>query len=129
MLNYENNAYFWQKVDTLYISSDLTITNKKGEVHPDFKNLVFPLDHGYLSDAGSKGSNGISVYIGSKGEAVSALIVAADILQKTLEVKMLVGCNDRETDEILRFLNQTDFQKTVLIRRGSEIPAWGVTDN
>ena len=33
-----------------------------------------------------------------------------------------------EEDLILRFLNQTDFQKTILIRRGNEIPEWGLTD-
>ena len=56
-------------------------------------------------------------------------MVAADILQKTLDVKILLGCTEAETEEVLHFLNQTDFQKTVLIRRGSTIPAWGLTDN
>ena len=45
------------------------------------------------------------------------------------EAAILLGCTDKETEEVLHFLNQTDFQKTVLIRRGSTIPSWGLTDN
>ena len=60
---------------------------------------------------------------------ITALIVAADILTKELDVKILVGCDEKETEDVLRYLNQTDFQKTVLISRGSDIPSWGVTDN
>jgi len=49
-------------------------------------------------------------------------------LKKDIEVKLLVGCTPAEEDMILRFLNQTDFQKTILVRRGLEIPAWGNSD-
>ena len=59
---------------------------------------------------------------------VKTAVVAADILQKEIDVKLLVGCSKAEEDLILRFLNQTDFQKTILIRRGNEIPEWGLTD-
>ncbi len=129
MENYENNAYFWQKVDTLLLSSNLEITKEKGDVHPRFKNLIYPTRYGHLTDSGSQDGDGVSVYIGSDKQTVTALVVAADILQKTLDVKILLGCTEEETDQILHFLNQTDFQKTVLIRRGDEIPAWGISDN
>ena len=129
MAEYENNAYFWLKVDTLFLSSSLTITRHKGETHPNFKNLVYPVEYGHLTDTTSDGTEGVSVYVGSLPQSITALVVAADILQKTLDVKILLGCTDKETEEVLHFLNQTDFQKTVLIRRGSVIPAWGLTDN
>ncbi|NLH62743.1 MAG: Inorganic pyrophosphatase, partial [Erysipelotrichaceae bacterium] len=73
---------------------------------------------------------GISVYAGSGDcNKVSALVIAADILAKELDVKILAGCNEDEEDAVLRFLNQTDYQKTVLIHRGNELPSWGFTDN
>ncbi|MBE6122302.1 MAG: Inorganic pyrophosphatase [Solobacterium sp.] len=129
MAEYENNAYFWQKVDTLFLSSDLKVSRKKGETHPRFKNLIYPVDYGRLADTAEVAPE-VSVYIGSEAHTVvTALVVAADILQKTLDVKILVGCTEEETDAVLRFLNQTDYQKTVLIRRGSSIPSWGLTDN
>ncbi len=130
MGDYENNAYFWQKVDTLFLSSKLEITRRKGQVHPDFQNLIYPVNYGHLEDTSSASPEGVSAYVGSAAHSiVTALIVSADILKKDLDVKMLIGCTDEEIEEVLRFLNQTDFQKTVLIRRGSDIPAWGITDN
>ena len=79
--------------------------------------------------AAESNEGGIAVYRGSeKSSMVKTAVVAADILQKEIDVKLLVGCSKAEEDLILRFLNQTDFQKTILIRRGNEIPEWGLTD-
>ena len=102
MIEFENNAYFWQKLDTLYLSSGYQITRKKGEVHPRFQNLIYPVDYGYINDTKSFGKDGVSVYAGSGNRyEISALVVAADILIKELDVKVLVGCTDEEVDQLL----------------------------
>ena len=51
-----------------------------------------------------------------------------NILKKDCEIKLLVGCNEEETYEILEFLNQTEFQKAILVRRGDEVPEWASND-
>lgn len=130
MKDYENNSYFWQKVETLFLSSGFEITRKKGDVHPVFKNLVYPTDYGHMKDTKSVSDEGVTVYVGSGNRSsISALVIAADILAKELDVKILVGCDEEEEKDVLHFLNQTDYQKTVLIRRGaSQIPNWGESD-
>lgn len=129
MTNLENNAYFWQKIDTLFFSSKCIISRPAGTVHLQYSNLVYPVDYGYLHDTLNAGQEGIDVYKGSKSVSfISTLVIAVDILKKDIEVKLLVGCTPAEEDMILRFLNQTDFQKTILVRRGLEIPAWGNSD-
>ena len=40
----------------------------------------------------------------------------------------LVGCSEEEINKILQFLNQTEFQKAILIRRGDDIPSWASSD-
>ena len=64
----------------------------------------------------------------SDNESVSTMVIAADILKKDVEIKLLVCCKPEEEKEVLEFLNQTDFQKTILVRRGREIPAWAITN-
>ena len=129
MQSYYNNAYFWQKVDTLYFSSKLVIAYEKGDSHKDYKNLIYPVQYGYLSDLVDDKDLGIAVYRGSKNSnRVDALIIAADILKKDLEPKLLIGCTESEEMDVLHFLNQTDLQKTILVRRGQELPAWATTD-
>jgi|SRR5690554_110955 len=129
MNNLENNAYFWQKIDTLYFSNRLVIAREKGSTHPKYHNLVYPVDYGYLEDTQNEQSEGVAVYKGTMSDyMVTTLVVAADILKKEIDVKLLVGCSPQEEEEILRFLNQTDFQKSVLIRRSSDIPTWAVSE-
>lgn len=127
MSEFENNAYFWQKIDTLYLSSGYTLSKKKGETHDTFKNMIYPTNYGKVQ---ANSEQGISIYVGTGDKnKVTALVIAADILEKELDVKILAGCSPEEEDAILRFLNQTDYQKTVLIHRGSELPSWAVSDN
>ena len=129
MNNLENNAYFWQKIDTLYFSNRLVIAREKGSAHPMYHNLIYPVDYGYLEDTQIEQSEGIAVYKGSGSDyMVTTLVVAADILKKEIDVKLLVGCSPAEEEDILRFLNQTDFQKSVLVRRSSDIPNWAISE-
>lgn len=126
-MEFENNAYFWQKVDTLFLSSDLTINQPKGSTHAVYNNLVYPVDYGTLGDDIS--DEKINVFVGSLNTSrVDAAVVCADILKKDIEVKLLAGCTDDETRRILEFLNQTDFQKTVIFRRGKGTPAWAIKE-
>ncbi|MBO7703861.1 MAG: Inorganic pyrophosphatase [Solobacterium sp.] len=129
MAQYENNAYFWQKLNTLYLSGTIKKARKKGETHPEFPNLIYPVDYAHLSDTNGL-PEGVSVYLGSLSHyTITGIVVAADILKKTLDVKILAGCTEQEEKDVLHFLNQTDYQKTVLIRKGNEIPSWGESDS
>ena len=40
MQEIENNALFWQKVDTLVLSSSIQIDYPKGSKHKQFTNLI-----------------------------------------------------------------------------------------
>lgn len=125
----ENNAFFWQKLDSIYFASSIVITQPQGSLHSTFANLVYPVDYGYLNDTLSQDLLGIAIYKG-KGSAysVEAILVAADILKKDIEVKLLVGCSQEEVDKILRFVNQTEYQKTIIVRRGNDVPTWSNPD-
>ncbi|MDP3445083.1 MAG: Inorganic pyrophosphatase [Ignavibacteria bacterium] len=125
----ENNAFFWQKLDSIYFASSIVITQPQGSMHSTFTNLVYPVDYGYLNDTLSQDLLGIAIYKG-KGSAysVEAILVAADILKKDIEVKLLVGCSQEEVDKILRFVNQTEYQKTIIVRRGNDVPSWSNPD-
>ncbi len=126
----ENNVYFWQKLDTLVLSGEVIIDRKKNSAHPTYPNLVYPVDYGYINDTRSQDGEGVDCFVGSgKKEEAQAVIVAVDILKKDIEIKIVLGCTSNEEEAILRFMNQTDFQKTIVVRRGKEVPAWSESDN
>ena len=129
MSAYENNAFFWQKLDTLYLSSKLVVDRPRNTCHYKYSNLIYPVDYGYLCDTTGSDQAPIDVFKGSeKSNLVQSVVVSADILKKDCEVKLLIGWSEEEELEILEFLNQTEFQKAVLIRRGSEVPYWASND-
>jgi len=124
-MEFENNAYFWQKIDTLFLSSDLVIERPKGSCHPLYHDMVYPVDYGYLKGASATSFEHIELFRGElPTNDVGALVVCADILKKDIEVKFLVGCAPDEEQAILTLLNRTDYQKCVIIRRGQDIPSW-----
>ena len=122
--NLLNNGYFWQKIDSLVLSTNIIISQPKGSHHPKYLNMIYPVDYGYLNDTDS-----IKVFKGSKiTSKVDAIMIVGDILKRDLEVKLLMGCDEVEEKEILLFINQTDYQKGILVRRGNVIPDWALTD-
>lgn len=125
MQEIENNAYFWQKLDTILLSSSLKIDRPKGTTHSKYTNLVYPVDYGYLIDTMVSDQQPIDVFVGSiQTNTISSIALSADILRKDCEVKLLLGCTEEEVLSILEFLNQTQFQKAILIHRGTDIPSW-----
>ena len=122
--NLLNSGFFWQKIDSLVLSTNIVISQPKGSHHPQYLNMVYPVDYGYLNDTDS-----IKVFKGSiKTSKIEAIMVVGDILKRDLEVKLLMGCTEDEEKNILRFINQTDYQKGILVRRGNELPEWALTD-
>ncbi|MDO4198588.1 MAG: Inorganic pyrophosphatase [Erysipelotrichaceae bacterium] len=128
MNEFENNAYFWQKVDTLYSYGDFKVTNKKGTVHRNYPSLRYPVDFGYVKTIAGDGERPMEVFKSTGRNRIEAIAICADIINKSFEVKALVGLSEEEIMEVLHFLNCTDLQKSVLIRRGKNIPAWSETE-
>lgn len=98
MKELENNAFFWQKLDTLMFSSDCTIDRPKGSTHFKYSNLVYPVDYGFLSDttAGSD-QDPIDLFKGSiPTHTVDAIAVSADILKKIVKLNCLLDVQKKK---------------------------------
>ena len=92
MKELENQAYFWQKIDTLYLSSDFILTNDKGSKVKDYE-LVYPCDYGYLRILRKDKEKELLCFKGSGSGSVDEIVVVANIIDKTIDVRLLIGCN------------------------------------
>lgn len=128
MKELENNAYFWQKLDALYLSGDFKVIYKKGSKHPKIHSLVFPCDYGHIETIESEGQTSLKVMKGASTNKVQAIVVCANLLDKDVNVIALVGLDEKQEDDVLSFLNQNDFQKTVVVRRGKDVPNWAIVE-
>ena len=123
MNSFENNAYFWQKIDSLCLTGDIKITYPKGSAHNIHHNIIYPVDFGTLYVLNEDG-NGIKCFKGTNGSDCNTMAISANLLDKDVTVKLLIGCTAEEEQMILEFLNQTDQQKAVMIRRENVVPQW-----
>lgn len=120
---FENNAYFWQKVDAAYVSGDFKAKYKKGSAHPLYSGLKFPADYGHVS-ASDDNKNIIKAFKSNNGDQVDSVVICANLIEKDLSAIALIGLDEKETLDVLKFLNSTDLQKAVIIKRGNDIPTW-----
>lgn len=91
--------------------------------------MIYPVDYGYLKDTMSTESDPVHLYVGTDSDKrVNAIVISADILKKDCVAKLLIGCTEEEMSKIMRFMNQTEFQKTILIQRGTSVPSWASED-
>ena len=115
--NRKPNTDFWSAIDALITSSEVIIDRPKGTKHPRF-DFIYPLNYGYLKDTTSSDGGGIDVWHGSlNSNKCDAVICTVDLLKKDSEIKILLGCTEAEKDTILRFHNDSEYMKGVMIRR------------
>jgi inorganic pyrophosphatase len=113
----QNNNDFWSALDALIEDSELVIDRPKGSKHPRF-DFIYPLDYGYIKNTASMDGDGIDVWRGSLPDAVcDAIICTIDAFKRDSEIKILLGCSKDEKDEILRFHNDSQYMKGIMIRR------------
>jgi GNAT superfamily N-acetyltransferase len=71
-----------------------------------------------LKDTASTDGGGIDVYRGSLPNAVcDAILCTVDTLKRDSEIKILLGCTEAEKQELLRFHNDSQAMKGIMIQR------------
>ena len=109
---------FWMAIDALVQSSNITIDRPKGSAHPQYPDIVYEIDYGYLENTASMDGEGIDVWRGSLPSAqADAIICTVDLLKSDSEIKLLIGCTEEEKETVYRFHNESEYMKGIMIRR------------
>ena len=112
------NDDFWKAIDTLVTSGKLIIDRPKGSIHPRFPHIKYEVDYGYLENTASMDGGGIDVWRGSLPTShVNAIICTVDLMKKDSEIKLLIGCTEKEMHTVYEFHNRSEFMKGILIKR------------
>ena len=113
------NPEFWGYVDDLVTNSKIVVDRPKDTPHPDFDDMMYPLDYGYLAGTTSTDGAGIDVWLGASGNReVQGVICTVDLLKRDSEIKILLGCTEDEMRTIAQFINSGEHIGALLIRRG-----------
>jgi len=102
----QKSAEFWDYLDRLVADNAVIIERPKGSSHPHYPEMIYPVDYGYLDGTTTVDEGGIDVWSGSlKPPILNAIICTVDLKKRDAELKILLGCNDDETEAIMEFLN------------------------
>jgi len=98
---------FWEYLNQLVVNCRIVVDRPKGSIHPNYDDLVYPLDYGYLEGTTTKDGGGIDVWVGSEPYTyLNEFICTVDLNKIDLEIKLLIGCSLSEINEILDFQNK-----------------------
>ena len=107
----KSNEEFWAYLDRLIERSKIIIEHTRGSQNEDLKDLVYPLDYGYLAGTTSSDGAGIDVWLGASGEKRAVgILCTVDLLKRDSEIKILLGCTEEEMHRVVDFLNRGDLR-------------------
>jgi inorganic pyrophosphatase len=112
------NESFWESLESLVKSTQLIIDRPKSSPHPRYPLMIYPLDYGYLKGTKSGDGNDLDVWRGSLKEAIlDAIICTVVLMKKDVEVKLLLGCSEKEKIVIRDFYTDSGYMAAILIER------------
>lgn len=118
-MNLNPDRCFWTTLDKLIDMCEVKIDRPKGNSHPHWPNLVYPLDYGYLVGSKSGDGNEIDIWRGSLPESrLTAIAVTVDTYKLDSEIKLLLGCTEEELTVISAFHN-SGCQNAIIIKRNA----------
>lgn len=111
------SAEFWSALDNFVHNSEIIIDRPKGSQHPRYKDLIYPIDYGYLAGTRSSDGEGVDIFVGSApNKDIGALAASVDLFKNDAEIKILVGCTLAESTAIEEFLNQHTMHAIIIER-------------
>lgn len=108
---------FWSALDALVDKSEIIIDRPKGTAHPKYPNFIYKVNYGYLKDTASMDGTGVDVWVGTNGENIDAIMCVVDLMKRDSEIKILIGCTEKEKAIVYETHNETPYMKGILIRR------------
>jgi len=112
---------FWTYLEMLLGSAELVLDRPKGSAHPRYPAQVYPLDYGYLQ--GTSGGDGqqLDIWRGTRTETkLDAIVCTVDLLKRDVEVKLLVGCTEKEKATVRDFHNEGEQMAAILLKRSAK---------
>jgi inorganic pyrophosphatase len=103
---------FWLSMEKLLITNSIIIDRPKGTSHPRYKDMIYPLDYGYLENTTSSDGGGIDAWIGSLNtvgdtvdtkKTLTGILCTFDTLKRDAEIKLLIGCSENDIQIIRDF--------------------------
>jgi inorganic pyrophosphatase len=101
------DTLFWQQMLSLIETNAIILDRPKGNPHPHYPEIIYPLDYGYVEGTSASDGDGIDVWYGSLGsKTLTGILCTFDNIKRDAEIKLLIGCTMEDISVIREFHNE-----------------------
>jgi len=95
----------WSVWDRLIEENGITIDRAQGSAHPQYEEIIYPIDYGYVN--GTVGTDGeeVDVFVGTASNGLVGAILTRDYRKQDRECKLIYNCTMTEIYLVNGFLN------------------------
>lgn len=95
----------WQQWESLIRLKGITIERAAGTTHPEYTDIVYPIDYGFVNGTDTVDGAEMDVFKGSANNGLVAAIFTEDRRKGDLEAKLIVDCTPQEIYLVNGFIN------------------------
>lgn len=109
----------WDGWEALIEENGLTIDRPYRSRHPDFPEIVYPMNYGYVNHTVGSDGHEVDVFVGSAHNGLVGLLLTTDHRRGDREVKLLYHCTPEEIYLAHGFINfdRARMEGTLVLRR------------
>ena len=112
--DYQNN--FWNNLEKILKKSKIIIDYKKGSLFNGYKDIICPVDFGYLKSDWEDDEQ-LDIFIGSDKETkeIDTVLCSMDMINKVSDIKILYQCTKKEKKKLFKIFNK--LQGSILVEK------------
>lgn len=95
----------WAAWEALIEENGITIDRPFASSHPDYSDIIYPINYGYINNTLSSDGEEVDIFCGSATNKLVALIQTADFRKGDREIKMIYNCTPAEVYLVNGFIN------------------------
>lgn len=120
----------WEAWESLIEENGITLDRPQGSEHPDYSDIIYPIDYGYINL--TKGTDGqeLDIFVGSGKNGLVAAMLTNDLRKGDRECKLIFNCTPAEIYLVNGFLNYDRSRMTgELVMRHPMREIWNKIEN
>jgi len=97
---------YWNALRQLVNEHEIVIDRKKGSHHPNYPDMIYPLDYGFLDKTTTVDGGGIDIFVGSLTDnRIQGILSTVDLKKNDAEIKIMYNCTESEVQSAVKLLN------------------------
>ena len=98
-------AFRWRRWEAVIAAQGIELDRPAQSTHPDYPEIIYPLDYGYIRHTLSSDQAEVDVFVGSSDQGLVGLIATCDYRRGDRELKLLWQCTPQEIYLANGFIN------------------------